>query len=78
MFKLFYPCEYVESVFTIDYEKLYNKGYRGLIFDIDNTLVPHGNDSKKESRRTVFLGCIIWDFQTLLLSNNDEERVKRF
>ena len=25
MFKLFYPCEYVESVFTIDYEKLYNK-----------------------------------------------------
>ena len=45
MFKKLYPYEYVESVFTIDYNKLYNNGYRGLIFDIDNTLVPHGEDS---------------------------------
>ena len=48
MFKKFYPYEYVESVFSIDYNKLYNKGYRGIIFDIDNTLVPHGTDSTKK------------------------------
>jgi len=45
MFRLFYPYEYVESVFTIDYNKLYSLGYRGIIFDIDNTLVHHGEDS---------------------------------
>ena len=48
MLKKLYPYEYVESVFTINYKKLYKMGYRGIIFDIDNTLVPHGADSTKE------------------------------
>ncbi|MBQ7242127.1 MAG: HAD-IIIA family hydrolase [Firmicutes bacterium] len=77
MLKKFYPYEYEESVFSIDYEKLYEKGFRGLIFDIDNTLVPHGADSTAEVdeffRYIQGLG-----FKTLLLSNNDEERTLRF
>ncbi|MBC5688831.1 YqeG family HAD IIIA-type phosphatase [Mediterraneibacter sp. NSJ-55] len=77
MFKVFYPYEYVNSVFAIDYEKLYTKGYRGLLFDIDNTLVPHGNDSTEEVD-AFFLKLHSMGFKTLLLSNNDEERVKRF
>ena len=48
MFKRFYPYAYVDSVFAINYQKLYNMGYRGLIFDIDNTLVHHGDDSTPE------------------------------
>ena len=42
MFNMFFPDRYVTSTYVIDFEKLYEKGYRGLIFDIDNTLVPHG------------------------------------
>ena len=42
MFKRFYPDIYIDSAYDIDYEELYNKGYRGIIFDIDNTLVEHG------------------------------------
>ena len=42
MFRCFFPDEYVDSTYVIDFEKLYQEGYRGLIFDIDNTLVPHG------------------------------------
>lgn len=77
MFKIFYPCEYVESVFSIDYNKLYDKGYRGIMFDIDNTLVPHGNDSTTEIDALFqFIHSI--GLKTLILSNNDEERVKRF
>lgn len=77
MFKIFYPYEYVESVFSIDYKKLYDKGYRGIIFDIDNTLVHHGDDSTKEIDE---LFKIIQNigFKTLLLSNNSEKRIKRF
>ena len=41
MFKTFYPDQYLASTYVIDFEKLYEKGFRGLIFDIDNTLVPH-------------------------------------
>lgn len=42
MFDRFFPDRYVASTYVIDFEKLYEEGYRGLIFDIDNTLVPHG------------------------------------
>jgi HAD superfamily phosphatase (TIGR01668 family) len=77
MFKLFYPHEYVESVFSIDYEKLYQKGYRGIVFDIDNTLVPHGADSTPEVDE-FFTVLHSLGFQTLLLSNNDEPRIRRF
>ena len=77
MFQRFYPYAYGESVFAIDYEKLYDKGYRGIIFDIDNTLVHHGDDSTKEIddlfRRIQGIG-----FKTLLLTNNEEKRVHRF
>ena len=42
MLERFYPREWVASTYEIDFDKLYRKGYRGIIFDIDNTLVPHG------------------------------------
>lgn len=77
MFKDYYPYEYCESVFSIDYTKLYNKGYRGLIFDIDNTLVHHGDDSTEEIDN-LFRTIQSTGFKTLLLTNNEEKRVKRF
>lgn len=77
MFKIFYPYEYVDSVFSIDYTKLYNMGYRGIIFDIDNTLVHHGEDSTKEVDE-LFEKIHSIGLQTLLLSNNSEERIQRF
>ena len=42
MFEKFYPDAWMPSTYDIDFEGLYQRGYRGLIFDIDNTLVPHG------------------------------------
>ncbi len=77
MFKMFYPYEYVESVFVIDYEKLYENGYRGIIFDIDNTLVHHGEDSTPEID-SLFekIHCI--GFKTVMLSNNSARRIEKF
>lgn len=77
MFKILYPFEYAESVFQIDYNKLYNLGYRGVIFDIDNTLVHHGEDSTPEIDE-LFQIIHSAGLKTLLLSNNDEPRVQRF
>ena len=59
MFQCFFPDQYLDSAYEIDFEGLYAKGYRGLIFDIDNTLVPHGKpqDFKRpETRRCKFKG----------------------
>ena len=35
MFETFYPGNYVDSAYEITYEKLYERGYRGIIFDVD-------------------------------------------
>lgn len=77
MLRLFYPCEYVDSVFAIDYQKLYDKGCRAVIFDIDNTLVPHGKDSTP-AVDALFRQIHGIGLKTLLLSNNSEERIQRF
>ena len=77
MIGLLFPFEYVDSVFSIDYDKLFQKGYRGIIFDIDMTLVPHGYDSTKEIDE-LFKTIHRAGLKTLLLTNNSEERVKRF
>lgn len=77
MFQRFYPDEYFLSSYVIPYEKLYKEGYRGIIFDIDNTLVPHGEKADERSialfRKLKEIG-----FDALLLSNNKEERVAMF
>ena len=77
MFKLLYPHEYVENVFSIYYTKLYNNGYRGIIFDIDNTLAHHHEDSTKEIDE-LFQTIHDIGLKTILLTNADEARVKRF
>ena len=77
MLKWLYPYEYAESVFTIDYRKLYSSGYRGILFDIDNTLVPHGAGSTPQVDE-LFRELHEIGFGTLLLSNNDEERIRMF
>ena len=77
MFWLLFPYEYVDSVFSIDYQKLVQKGYKGIIFDLDMTLVPHGADSTKEID-ALFKTVHELGLKTLLLTNNSEERVRRF
>lgn len=73
----FYPDEYLDSVYEIDFEALYNIGYRGVIFDIDNTLVPHGAPADKRSI-ALFDRLRKIGYESLLLSNNKEPRVKMF
>ena len=51
MFDRFFPDEYVASTYVIQFEKLYEEGYRGVIFDIDNTLVPHGARAGERARK---------------------------
>lgn len=77
MFKRFYPHHEVESAYTINYEKLYEDGFRGIIFDIDNTLVPHGAPAD-ERAVALFERLKKKGFRIMLLSNNKEPRVKLF
>lgn len=77
MFDRFFPDEYVASTYVIPFEKLYEEGYRGVIFDIDNTLVPHGAPADERARK-LFVRLREIGFESCLISNNQEPRVKMF
>lgn len=77
MFQSFYPKEYVDSTYQIDFEELYHRGFRGILFDVDNTLVPHGAPATKESVE-LFQRLHALGFATCLISNNKEPRVRPF
>ena len=77
MLEKFYPGEYLDSTYVIDFDRLYEEGYRGIIFDIDNTLVPHGAPAD-ERACALFAHLKELGFQCMLLSNNKEPRVKMF
>ena len=48
--KRFFPKKVARSVYYINFKKYYNKlGYRGILFDIDNTLVPHGEKADEKA-----------------------------
>ena len=76
LIKELYPDQMIASVYTFDWEKA-AKRYRGAIFDVDNTLVPHG---AKEEEQTIQLFERLHGLgiQTMLVSNNGEGRVKPF
>ena len=77
MFRKFFPDEYLDSTYLIDFEALYKNGYRGVIFDIDNTLVPHGEPAD-ERAEALFKRLKNTGFQCCFLSNNQYERVSSF
>ena len=77
MFNRFFPDEYMASTYVIPFEKLYEEGYRGVIFDIDNTLVPHGAPADERAKK-LFARLEEIGFKSCLLSNNQEPRVKMF
>ena len=72
-----YPDITIDSAYQIDYRHLREDGYRGIIFDIDNTLVTHGAPANQQAIR-LFEELKELGFACCLLSNNQEPRVKMF
>lgn len=77
MFRTFYPKEYVDSAYVIDFDSFAKKGYKGVIFDIDNTLVPHGAPADERAKK-LFAHLRELGMDACLLSNNKEPRVAMF
>lgn len=72
-----YPSEYLNSTYDIDYEAMYESGYRGIIFDIDNTLVGHG--APQDARSLALLERLDKiGYKVAVVSNNREPRVSSF
>lgn len=77
MLQMLYPDEYLDSTSLVPFEELYNKGFRGILFDIDNTLVPHGAPAD-DNAIALFTKLSQIGYKTCLISNNKEPRVRDF
>lgn len=77
IFEKFFPDRIVDSVQSIDFEAEFKRGVRAVIFDIDNTLVPHDAPATEETKK-FFEGLREIGLKTCLISNNGEQRVMPF
>lgn len=69
------PNASLKSIYTIPYEALRKKGYKNLIFDIDNTIMPVNDLVVPPKLKELFKGLQM-HFKICLLSNNELERVE--
>jgi HAD superfamily phosphatase (TIGR01668 family) len=69
------PDYYFESIFMVDYQKLWDARIRALIFDLDNTLAPY--DAPRPAAKVVALLKRLQriGFRVCILTNNTEKRL---
>ncbi len=77
MFQQFYPKEDYQSTYDIDFGKYYEQGFRGILFDVDNTLVEHDEPATPRAI-ALFERLREIGFETCLISNNKDYRVQPF
>jgi hypothetical protein len=78
MIKYFFPVQMADSVFDIDYDKFWEMGFKGLIFDIDNTLATFDSPLPCENVADLLRGLSHKGFSICFLSNNRRKRVEIF
>lgn len=76
--KLLTPDLFVDSIFELNLERLKEKGIKGLIIDIDNTLVAWDIKFASEDTKAWLLKLKQEGFEVCLVSNNTEDRVVTF
>lgn len=74
----FMPNDYVQSVFQIDIEKLANSGFKGIITDLDNTLVGWDVKTPTKEIQEWFKKANDLGLTITIVSNNNEKRVSVF
>lgn len=78
MLKKFLPKKYVKDIFEINPKELKKLGIKGIITDLDNTLVAWNEPKATEKVIEWFDNLKENGLDVIIISNNNEERVKTF
>ncbi|MBM7097143.1 MULTISPECIES: YqeG family HAD IIIA-type phosphatase [Alteribacter] len=78
MFKRFVPDQYVPSIFEISVSELKERGIKGIITDLDNTLVEWDRPDATEELIAWFKDVKAQGIDIVVVSNNTEKRVRHF
>ena len=74
----FVPDVYQKSIYTINYDLLFSRGIRCLLFDLDNTLVPITEKVPGPKVKELFDELKDKGFKIIIFSNSRKKRVKPF
>ncbi|MEK4700530.1 YqeG family HAD IIIA-type phosphatase [Solibacillus sp. FSL R7-0668] len=78
MYSFLLPNEFVTSIFEVTPEKLANLGIKGIITDLDNTLVEWDRADATEELVAWFEMMREAGIKIIIASNNNEQRVRTF
>lgn len=76
--KKFIPNYIYETVYDIDFNKIYDSGKRFILFDLDNTLLPYDVPVADPKLKELLKGLQDKGFEIMIVSNNNKERVTLF
>lgn len=72
------PTYLAQSVYVIDYNKLYANGKRVILFDLDNTLAPYDDSTPTDKQLELNKKLKEIGFRIYILSNNHQKRTKLY
>ncbi|MBE0447752.1 MAG: YqeG family HAD IIIA-type phosphatase [Actinobacteria bacterium] len=75
MLKRFYPDRYVKSIYDIDLNDLKASGIKGIILDLDNTIIARNSSIAPKELKLWIKELSEGDFKACILSNNWKARV---
>lgn len=78
LIKTYVPDVYQKSIYSIDYGQLKKAGVKAISFDIDDTIVSIAKHDPDKASITLFQNLRNEGFELYIVSNANEERVKRF
>jgi len=78
MTEKFMPDIYQKSIYYINYDKLYKKGIRCLLFDLDNTITPSHVNKPTKRLKKLFDELKDKGFKIIILSNSPKYRIEPF
>ncbi|PSR24132.1 MAG: YqeG family HAD IIIA-type phosphatase [Sulfobacillus acidophilus] len=78
MIQILQPGLFVQSIYDIDLDRLVERGVRGLILDLDNTLVGWNQPRASKELLQWLEDVKLRELQTCIVSNNMGDRVEQF
>lgn len=72
------PDMYQKSIYEINYQRLFDRGLKCLLFDLDNTLVPYNIKEPNERIIDLFNELKKIGFKVIIFSNSGKKRLKKF
>ena len=78
MVEKFMPDIYAKSIYYINYDKLYKKGVRCILFDLDNTISPCHTPKPTKRLKNLFDSLKEKGFKLIIFSNAPKHKVQPF